>query len=254
EIYHVKYGIAYERAARKAEKPAAKKEKLEKAVEIHKGSLKINEKNGYNFNNIARTYKLYGDTLDRNMYRNAIVYYEEAIKRDPNNAYFALDLAGVYINLGEFDAAEQICAHFTEVYPGFAVSFSYLGYIYMLRWQNALRENPEKAGEYLEKSGHYYEQAIDNKQWFRDDSSMMSTYSNLGIISFNRGDPEKAVSYFNEIKEKRPGYKEAYLNLAMIYVRMNMIDEAIEEYREVLKMDPNDRRASEPLKELMERR
>ncbi len=254
EIYQVKYGIAYERAVRSAEDAGQKKHFLEKALETHKGTLEINDKNGYNYNNIARTYKLYGDTMDPGMYKNAIKYYKEAAKRDPNNAYFGLDLASVHINMGNFDAAEEICVHFAELYPDFAVSFSYIGYIYMLRWKQTLESEPEKAKEYLRRSRDYYKQAIEGKQWFGDEASMLSTYSNLGIISFNLGETEKAVSYFEKIKAKRPRYKEVYLNMAMLYMRMNMIDKAIEEYRAVLRIDPNDRRASGPLEELLKRR
>ena len=95
----------------------------------------------------------------------------------------------------------------------------------------------------INEAKYYYEQAIDNKQWFRDVVSQASTYSNLAIIYVNMKQYDKAIEMFNKAVELRPDYKEGYLNLGRLYTMMNNVDKAIEMYERVLRIDAQDNRA-----------
>ncbi len=243
EIYWVKYGIAYERAMREQQDINKRLFFINQAINIHSHTIKMNNMNGYNYNNLARVYKFYGETIDSSKYNEAIMLYNQAIERDPNNAYFGLDLATIYINMRQWDKATEICKRYTEIYPGFATPFSYLGYINML-------QGIEKIGE----AKYYYEQAIDKKQWFRDYVSEASTYSNLAIIYVNLRDYENAIKMFEKAVNIRPDYKEGYLNLGKLYTMINNNEKAIEMYEKVLKLDPQDKRAIEPLEQLRKRK
>lgn len=242
EIYWVKYGIAYEKLMRKEPDPQKKIELIKKAAEIHSRTIKMNPMNGYNYNNLARVYKHYGEAVDPAKYQDAVNYYNEAIKRDPNNAYFGLDLATVYINTQQWAKAYDICINYTKMYPTFAVPYSYIGYLYMLKGKEGVSE-----------AVSFYEQAVDNRQWFRDYSTEISTYSNLGIIYVNGGQIDKGALMFEKVVKAKPDYVEGWLNLARLYSMMKRNEDAAACYEQVLKLNPADTRASGPLEAIKKR-
>jgi tetratricopeptide (TPR) repeat protein len=242
EIYWVKYGIAYEKLMRSENNPEKKLDYIKKAIDIHSRTINMNEMNGYNFNNLARVYRNYGDMMDASKYDDAIRLYNEAIKRDPNNAYFGLDLASVYISRKEFDKAAEICRNYIVMYPNFAVPYSYLGYLNMMQGKDRIND-----------ALYYYEQAVDNKQWFRDSTTELSTYSNLGILYFNLKRLDKALQLFEKVVVVRPDYLEGHLNLAKLYEIMKKYDESIAQYEEALKLNNDEPRATAALAALKKR-
>lgn len=250
EIYWVKYGIGFERCARSEKDPARVNHYITQAINVHTHTLKLNDKNGYNYNNIARSFKFYGENVDKKGYTDAVKHYEEAIKRDPNNAYFALDLATVYMNSGEFEKAAKICEKYSAMYPNFATPYSYLGYLHMLAARNPA-VNKNQAGELLDRARQYYEKAVEpDKQWFRDNISMSSSFSNLAIIYFNSGKVKMAEDTFNRGLELWPQYREGYFNLAMLYENTGNHRMAAETYKRVLSVFPNDEKALAELNKL----
>ncbi|PKL92379.1 MAG: hypothetical protein CVV21_03450 [Candidatus Goldiibacteriota bacterium HGW-Goldbacteria-1] len=249
EIYWVKYGIGFERCARAEQDTARVKHFIQQAINIHTHTLKLNDKNGYNYNNIARSYKFFGEKVDRNGYNEAVKYYDEAMKRDPNNAYFALDLATVFINSGEFERAANLCQKYSEMYPLFATPYSYLGYIHMLAGRNA--KDKKQTAEFLERSRQYYEKAVEpDKLWYRDNISMSSSFSNLAIIYFNSGKVKMAEDTFNRALELWPQYREGYYNLAMLYENINNLQMAADTYKRMLSIFPKDEKAIAELEKL----
>lgn len=237
EIYWVKYGIGYEKIMRKEQNPQKKQQYINEALRIHLHTIKMNDRNGYNFNNLARVYKYYGDAMDRAKYNDAIKYYGEAVKRDPNNAYFGLDMANVYISMQEWQKAEDVAKRYTELYPEYAVPFSYIGYVNMLQGKE-------------EAARAYYEQAVSKTEWHKDTMTQASTYSNLGIVYFNKKMLPEAVNMFTEVVRLRPDYLEGHLNLGKLYDIMRNRPKAIEAYENALKLNPQEERAIQALKQL----
>lgn len=248
EIYWVKYGIAFEKAARLEQTPQGKKRLIESALGVHRKTLELNPLNGYNYNNMARAFKQYGETLDRAKLRDAESYYLEAIKRDPNNAYFGLDLATVYINLEELAKAEELCLRYNIMYPEFGTPLSYLGYIYMLR-ANSSRDK-EVVGRSIEQARTYYEAALDGKTWHRDTATQLSTISNLAIIYVNGGNHQRALELFTKAVEVKPDYREGYLNLARIHQIMKNHSGELAAYRAALRLLPSDTAVAEAVEKL----
>ena len=248
EIYWVKYGIAFEKAARSEQNPQNRKKLLDSSIAVHEQTLKLNSLNGYNYNNMARAYKQYGEMLDRSKFADSVRYYQEAIKRDPNNAYFGLDLATVYINMDQTDRAEELCLHYSKMYPEFGTPLSYLGYIYMLRGNAS--QTSAAAAENMEKARQYYETALDGKVWHRDTATQLSTISNLAIIYVNTGNKQRGLELFRKAVEVKPDYREGYMNLGRIYSMMNNKSEELRAYRAALRLAPNDRAVAEAVEKL----
>jgi tetratricopeptide (TPR) repeat protein len=227
EIYWVKYGIAFEKLMRKEQNPQKRQQYANEALRIHNLTIRMNDRNGYNYNNMARVYKFYGEALDRSKYADAVKLYLEAVKRDTNNAYFGLDLATVYINMQDYAKAEEMCKKYMELYPEYAVPLSYLGYIKMLQGQDMMQE-----------ARKYYELAISRTEWHKDVMTQASTYSNLGILYYNLKMYRDAESMFLKVVALRPGAPDGYMNLAKLYEIFKNKAGAIEMLREGLKYNP----------------
>jgi tetratricopeptide (TPR) repeat protein len=210
---------------------------INKAAEIHRHTIEMNPMNGYNYNNLARVYKVYGETLDPSKDVDAVKYYKEAISRDPHNAYFGLDLATVYMNMKQFQQAADICEGYIKMYPEFAVPYSYMGYMMMLQGKPRVNDTL-----------YFYEQAVDPKKtWYNDTTTELSTFSNLGIIYVNLNKLDKATDMFSRVVAIKPDYAEGWLNLARIYEMSRDWAKAADAYNQALRINPSDTRASTPL-------
>ena len=237
ELYWVKQGISFEKMTRKETDPQKKLMIINKAAEIHRHTIEMNPMNGYNYNNLARVYKVYGETLDPSKDVDAVKYYKEAISRDPHNAYFGLDLATVYMNMKQFQQAADICEGYIKMYPEFAVPYSYMGYMMMLQGKPRVNDTL-----------YFYEQAVDPKKtWYNDTTTELSTFSNLGIIYVNLNKLDKATDMFSRVVAIKPDYAEGWLNLARIYEMSRDWAKAADAYNQALRINPSDTRASTPL-------
>jgi len=165
EIYWVKYGIAHEEAAKRAPN---KEPILQKAAEIHRHTIGMNPLNGYDFNNLGRVYKYWGDYLNPERLKDAEEACLEATRLDPYNVYFALDLASIYLSERRPADAQAIAARLVDLFPDFAIPYSYLGYV------GLLQDDTKTAYQYLN-------QAVE-KNWRGDVNTQASTWSNLGIV------------------------------------------------------------------------
>jgi O-antigen ligase/tetratricopeptide (TPR) repeat protein len=130
ELYWVKLGIGYEAAAMVQTTPENKERAFLAALAIHQHTVEMNPLNGYNYNNKGRVLKSMGESLNRPEYlRQAEAHYREAIRLDPNNVYFNLDLAQTLIDLGKLEEGLTVAKELQEKFPDFALPYSYAGLI-----------------------------------------------------------------------------------------------------------------------------
>jgi len=239
EIYWVKYGIAYEEAAKRAQE---KEPLLKQAAAIHQHTISMNALNGYDFNNLGRVYKYWGDFVDRAKLKAAEEACRQASELDPYNVYFALDLASVYLSQKRWKKAEAVVDRLIRIFPDFAIPYSYKGYIALMN------NNSDLAYQFFTEASR--------KNWRGDVNTRSSTWSNLGIVRARRGELEAAVQAFNEALKLKPQYLEARLNKALILEQRGLALEAAAEYRYILQKAPQYRRAGELRRkiEMLERR
>jgi O-antigen ligase/tetratricopeptide (TPR) repeat protein len=228
EIYWVKYGIAHEEAAKRSKDKAPL---LKKAAEIHKHTMGMNPLNGYDFNNLGRVYKYWGDFVDKSKLPEAEAACKHASELDPYNVYFALDMASVYLSQKKWLEAEAIIDRLIEIFPGFAMPYSYRGYI-------ALMKNDTDVA-------HQFFSAATQRNWRGDINTQASTWSNLGIVRARRGELEGAVTAFEEALKLKPQYLEARLNRALILEQRGFGEEAANQYRYILQQAPQYPKAEE---------
>ncbi|MBN1594874.1 O-antigen ligase family protein [candidate division FCPU426 bacterium] len=235
EIYWVKYGIAYEEAAKSAQQ---KEPLLQKAADIHKYTQGLNPLNGYDFNNLGRVYKYWGDFVNPEKLAEAEEACRRATELDPFNVYFALDLASVYLSQKRWAEAQSIVDRMIGIFPDFAIPYSYKGYLALM-------------AQDLQGAFTYFNQAAE-KDWRGDVNTRSTNWSNLGIVRARRGELEAAVQAFDEALKIKPQYLEARINRALIMEQRGLGREAVQEYRYILQQAPRYPRAEE-LKKKIER-
>lgn len=142
---------------------------------------------------------------------------------------------------GEHDKAEAICQHILQSYPQDLGTFQLLGQI------NLERKQARAARDYFRKV-------------LEIDPENVSAHWGMGLAYQDEGKLEQAVSEFEQALEIKPDlsdlrtqllrlYGELYgapraqlhlsrAGLGRLYVKGEMLDKAIEEFREVLKVDP----------------
>lgn len=143
---------------------------------------------------------------------------------------------------GDYEKAEAICRHILQYYPRDLGTYQLLGQIFLERKQ------PQEAQSYFR---HVLEMDPEN----------VSAHWGMGIAYQDQGKLEEAVSELEQALEIKPDlsdlrnlllrlYTELYgasraqlrlsrAGLGRLYVKGEMLDRAIEEFREVLKADPS---------------
>lgn len=152
------------------------------------------------------------------------------------------DRARAAMAAGEHDRAEAICQHILQYYPHDLGTFQLLGQI------NLERKQARTARDCFRKV-------------LEIDPENVSAHWGMGIAYQDEGKLEQAISEFEQALEIKPDlsdlrtqllrlYGELYgapraqlhlsrAGLGRLYVKGEMLDKAVEEFREVLKADPN---------------
>jgi eukaryotic-like serine/threonine-protein kinase len=140
----------------------------------------------------------------------ALPFYKRAVGLDPNFAYAYLSLANSYFNLNE---------------P--ALAAGYARKAYELREKVSERERFGIEAFYYESvTGELEKAAQTYELWQQSYPRNSSPYTDLGIISLNLGNYEKALSELREALRLEPNNFTNYSNLGLAYVNLNRLDEA----------------------------
>lgn len=228
EIYWVKEGIALEEMAKRA---SDKLPYLREAETIHRHTLAMNPLNGYDYNNLGRVYKYWGEVLDKKKLQAAEKACRQAVDLDPYNAYFNLDLASILISLRQWGQVEKTAQHLIELFPDFAMPYAYLGYV------GLMENNMEKAKKNLTLASE--------KNWRGDIPTRASTMSNLGIVRVRFNELEGALQAFDECLSLQPLNIEARYNKGLVLERLGRSALAVEEYRTIISEAPHYHRVAE---------
>lgn len=204
---------------------------------------------------------------DQKRIDEAVALFEEVLQRDPDAADARHRLATALAAAERFDEAASHSSDLARRAPKDPRPHVLMGLIALQRkdgstalehLQRALQQDPQQAATHC-LVGHASRQTGDTVTAARSYERALSleprladAHNGLGEILAER-EPERARQHLEQALASRPGFVEARCNLADALARLGRHDEALHEYREVLRQRPGYAAAEEGAKRLGER-
>ncbi len=110
-------------------------------------------------------------------------------------------------------------------------------------------ENQLKEGEALFSEGKIEEAEKLFLVILESDQDNKEAYNNLGVISFQNREIEKAINYFDNSLRLDPLYKDAVLNYTCLLNELNLLHKGIPYLEEIVKAYPEDQEINQILEE-----
>lgn len=161
----------------------------------------------------------------------AIPYFEEALKVNPNHLVALEDLGNAYRQEKRWDDARVTLERAVRVGPQDAEANYSLGMVY------AQVNNVDRAYEYLQR-------ALQIRPEYAE------ALNNLGILYLRTQRRDEAVAQFEQCIRVAPGFDQSYLNLARVYAIEGSDEKARSVLLELLKQHPDNAHAKAMLGEL----
>jgi len=161
----------------------------------------------------------------------AISYFEEALRLDPDHMVALDNLGSVYRQLQNWDEARKILVRALKVKPDDPEANYGLGMVF------AQTDDSERAYEFLRKALQYrpgYPEALNN----------------LGILYLRSQRPDDAVASFEECIQVAPAFSRCYMDLAQVYTLEGMPQKARTVLLLLLKQHPDHVQAQRALQQL----
>jgi len=157
----------------------------------------------------------------KDFWAQAESYYQRAMELAPEHPQLYHKLASLYQQQNRYEEAIPLYKKAIELNPGYYISYNNLASCYL-----ALNQ-PKPAVE-------LYRQAIIHSAY----SSQFHFYHHLGIALLADGKPEPAKASFLIETAQNPDFADAHLNLGNLYLLEKNYLRALEEYQEVISIDP----------------
>ncbi len=202
---------------------------------------------GLYYSLLGRCYLKEGDI------RKAITYYEKASRLSPDPA-IRVSLGELYLKAGMEKKGEKILKEVIESARRNTYAIEVLKKYYSDTGQKEkIRMLDEKYKEAIKLAlgeehfikatkfyiARHYDEAIkEYVESLKVNPSSAPAWTNLGYVFYDKGDFEQARGCFIKALEVDPNWPEAHYGMGLIYEKMNERDEAIEHFRNYLKINP----------------
>ncbi|MCR5763911.1 MAG: tetratricopeptide repeat protein [Treponema sp.] len=175
--------------------------------------------------NVTANVEMAQNMFENKNYKQARLYYQKALVRDPENEDVLFGLGRADYFLGGKDPSKDKEAEATfkkilEKNPDYAPAYSYLGKI-------AAADNRYKV------ASDYVRQAIDI------DDTNYNYFIDYGMYESNLGHFDTAIQSWTDAISLQPEYFLAYAYRAGIYDEQNQVEKAVADYKSVVKYNPN---------------
>jgi len=170
----------------------------------------------------AKAHNNLGNALaSRGQLDQAILHFEKAVETDPGLAEAHSNLGNALASRGQLDQAILHFEKAVEIYPYSAMTYNNLGFALASRGQ-------------LDQAILQFEKAVEINP------GSAEAHNNLGNALASRGQLDQAILQFEKAVEINPGSAEAHCNLGtMLYYSHARVQEALAQWREALRLDPN---------------
>ena len=215
--------------------------KPQQAVEHYQKAIQKKPYAQSNYYNLAKAYRLLGNTAAATAHFKSFeqmkTYYdrtyaiEGALAEDPTNTTLRLKLAEIHLAHKHTAAAIATYQALIQLNPKSTVGYDKLARLYMSR------NMPEHAIRLFEKVLELNPDAVE-------------AHVRLGWLYTQLTSFDKAEAHLQTAIEKMPQLTLAYHGLAEIYTKQGQFQKAIDLYRHITQIDPNDSDAWEALQNL----
>jgi Tfp pilus assembly protein PilF len=216
-----------ERARAEGNVAAAIKE-YERALEINRAMPESTERSNARskiLSNMASAYRQTGDTA------SARVHYREALRWSPVNPYALVGLGILAGSEGDLEEALRMYETALTTAPRFSPVYLNLGSLYASQ------------GE-LHKALAAFDTAIDI------DPFLPQAHFNRGVILQKLGKGSAALHSYKTAVDLAPIFVAARINLGLLEANRGKYKDAAAQFMEVLRIDPENRKAKEALSEI----
>jgi tetratricopeptide (TPR) repeat protein len=153
---------------------------------------------------------------------NALKYLTEAEEKKPDDATVQYALALAYDQRGLQDKALQHLQNALKIKPNYPEALNTIGYIYATRGQ-------------FELARAAFQKALDDP-FYR--TPQFAAY-NLGRLYEKKGEPEKALSYYQQAVKFDQNYGMAWLRMGQILEQLSRTEEARHAYGNAVRASSN---------------
>jgi len=259
-FYHTNLGRIYENKARSANSREEKLYWLDKAEEIRDLCLKISPKSPWYVLHKSDIYLLRAE-LEEDVEKIAELLNkrEQSIllvgQLDPNNAIFQMQVAGLHMNRGELDKAEERYKHVLVIDESMGDAYMNLAEIYRRRgdteqqmemYRLAIEKSPSHRNARLnlgimhEEQGRLSEAIVFYRGEVALDRTNEYAFWVLGR-AFHRDEQwENMETAFNRLTMISPNNTDYYLFRAQAQIRQNKIAEALRSLESAQTLRPDD--------------
>lgn len=172
----------------------------DEAIELYEQAIARDQQHFGAHNNLADLLR------EKERWRAAETHYRAAMATAPHVPEIANNLAGLLLEIGEFDEALQLSNHAIQIRPSYAKAYFNRGIAH-----HRLRQLQEAQADYA--------LAIDHGL------KTPEILTNLGALATESGDPSRAISHLTEALGMDPGHVEAEWNLAFAHLKMGQFSE-----------------------------
>ena len=220
---------------------ALMQQKPQQAVEHYRKAIKRKPYVQSAYYNLAKAYRLLGDTAaatqQLQLFQQMKTYYdrtyaiEGALAEDPMNTTLRLELADIHLAHKHISAAITTYQSLIRLNPESATGYDKLGRLYMDL------NIPQRAIPFFLKVIEHNPNAVE-------------AHVRLGWLYTTLQAFDKAESHLQTAIEKMPGLTLAYHGLAEIYTKQRHLQKAIDVYRHITEIAPDDNDAWKALQNL----
>jgi arylsulfatase A-like enzyme/Tfp pilus assembly protein PilF len=152
-------------------------------------------------------------------YRDAILWFEKALERKPDDTVTAINIGLSYERMGKFEEAETFVLGFIN--RGFPDSQLY----FLLGNLKYIQKKYDEALQYLEKC-------------LTLNSESAASHNMMTAIYVTQGDLVRARQHIEQALQLNPRVSNAYFNQAQIYEKEGKVREAVDSYLKELQNSP----------------